>query len=78
MELLLGAIAFAELLDLVAALEGILGGGDVAAGGGDGVGNFLPVGGAEVAAVEGVPFGAVGVDEGQGFLVGPARGRDSS
>lgn len=62
----LGAVAPAELLHLVAALEGGLGGGG---GGGretevDGSGDLGPVGGAEVGAAEGGALVPVGVDEG--------------
>lgn len=72
--LLLGAVTLAELLDLVAALEGGFGRGDgEATGAGYGIGDLLPVGSSEIAAVEGVPFGTVRIDEGYGFLVGPAR-----
>lgn len=43
---------------------------------GDGGGDGVPVGGAEVAAAEGVPLVAVGVDKGYGFVVGPAGRRE--
>ncbi|KAG4992566.1 hypothetical protein JHK87_026023 [Glycine soja] len=69
-----GAVPFAELLHLVAALHGGFGrGGGVGALRRDGVGHLLPMGGLEVGAAEGVPFVAVGVDEGGGFLGGSSR-----
>lgn len=76
----LRAVPFPKLLDLVAALDGGLGGGRGEVGGsvGDGGGNLIPVGGAEVAAVEGVPFFLVGVDEGYRFVVGPTRRRETA
>lgn len=40
---------------------------------GDGGGDGIPVGGSEVAAIEREPPGTVGVDEGLGFIGGPAR-----
>ena len=68
-----GAVSFAEFFHFVAALDGGFGsGGGVGALGGDGVGDLLPVGGFEVGPAEGVPLVAVGVDEGGGFLGGPA------
>jgi len=68
-----GAVPFAEFFHFVAALDGSFGsGGSVGALGGDGVGDLLPVGGFEVGTAEGVPLVAVGVDEGGGFLRGPA------
>lgn len=70
-----GAVAFAELLDLVAALNGGFGGGrgKVSAAAGDGVGNILPVGGAEITFAESVPLIAVGVEQSERLFVGPAR-----
>uniref|UniRef100_A0A7C9CMU2 Uncharacterized protein n=1 Tax=Opuntia streptacantha TaxID=393608 RepID=A0A7C9CMU2_OPUST len=74
--LLLSAVALAELLHLVAALGGGLRRRLVGASTGD-VGSYgLPVGGAEVAATEGVPLVSVSSDEGEGLLLGPARGRE--
>ena len=74
-----GAVAFAELLHLVAALHGgFRRGGGVGALRGDGVGHLLPVGSLQVGAAEGVPFVAVGVDEGGGFLRGPAGRRKAA
>lgn len=71
-------IPFTELLHLVPALDGgfrrVSGGAATV----DIVGDFLPVGGAEVAAAEGVPLVAVGVDEGGGFLGRPARRREAA
>lgn len=72
--LFLGAVALAEFLHLVAALGGGLGWGGVGAAAGDGGGNRVPVGGAEVAAAEYVPPVTVGFDQGEGFGLGPARG----
>lgn len=72
---LLGAVAFAELFDLVAALRGGFGGGGEAAAGGDLGGDFLPLGSFELATVEGVPFVLVGGDEVEGLLVGPGGGQ---
>lgn len=75
----LGAVALAELLHFVTALDGGFGRGGVGAAACDGVGDLLPVGGLEVAAAEGVPLVAVGVDEGEGFIGGPAgRGEAAS
>lgn len=73
--LLLGAVALAKLLDLVAALDRGLGGRRKVAAKGDRGRNGVPVGGTEVAAAERVPFFTVGVDEGYGFVVGPAGRR---
>lgn len=71
----LAAVALAELLDLVAALYVGLGrGGAGEAAIGDVVGDILPVGGAEVAATQGVPLVTVGADEGKDLLVGPNGG----
>jgi len=64
----LGAVALAKLLHFVAALDRGFGRGGVGAAVGHGVGDLLPVGGLEVAAAEGVPLVAVGVDEGEGFI----------
>lgn len=72
-----GAEALAELLHLVAALEGGLGGGVgevIAATGGHCHGDLLPLGGLELAAVEGVPFLLVGFDQMDRLLVGPGDG----
>ena len=74
----LGAVALAELLHFVAALDGGFGRGGVGAAACDGVGDLLPVGGLEVAAAEGVPLVAVGVDEGEGFIGGPAGRREAA
>ena len=54
--LFFGAVAFTELFDFVAALGGGFGGLVVVASGGDGDGDFLPLGSFELAALEGVPF----------------------
>lgn len=61
----------------MAALDRGLGGSGVRAEGGYGVSNLLPVVGSEVSAAEGVPFVAVGVDQGGRLLVGPARRREA-
>jgi len=73
---LLGAVALAELLHLVAALEGGLGGvGEVvAAARGDDDGDLLPLVVAEGPALERVPLLLVGADEVDSFLVGPGDG----
>lgn len=60
--LLLSPVPLAELLDLVAALDGGLGGVVVAAAGGDSDGDLLPLGGLERAPLEGVPSLLVGLD----------------
>lgn len=69
----LSAVALAEFLDLVAALEGGLGrvGEVVAASRGDNDGDLFPLAGAERAAFEGVPFLLVRADEVHRLLVGP-------
>lgn len=54
--MLFGTITFAKLLDLVAALSGGLGGLVETAEGGDGDGDFLPLRGLELAALERVPL----------------------
>ena len=72
--LFFGAVAFTELFDFVAALGGGFGGLVVVASGGDGDGDFLPLGSFELAALEGVPFFLVSLDEVRGFLVGPWEG----
>jgi len=64
----LGAVALAELLHFVAALDGGFGRRGVGAAVCYGVGDLLPVGGLEVAAAEGIPLITVGVDEGEGFI----------
>lgn len=69
--LLLGPVALSELLDLVAALDGGLVGVVVAAAGGDGDGDLLPLGGPERAPLEGVPTLLVGLDQVDCFLVRP-------
>lgn len=74
----LGAVSFSELLHLVTALHGGFGRRGVRAASGDGLGDFLPVGSLEVAAAEGVPFVAVGVNEGDGLVVRPARRRKTA
>lgn len=73
------AVAFAKFFHFVAALDGgFRGGGGVGAPCRDGVGDLLPVGGFEVGAAKRVPFFTVGVDEGGGFLRGPARRREAA
>lgn len=59
-----GAVAAAEFLHLVTALEGSFGGGIIeeAAASGDGYGDLLPLVGFELAALERVPFFLVGLD----------------
>ncbi|KAF1875983.1 hypothetical protein Lal_00006614 [Lupinus albus] len=74
----LSAVTLPELLHLVAALDGGFGRGGVGASGGDGVGDLLPVGGLEVAAAKGVPPEAVGMDEGEGLVGGPAGRRNAA
>lgn len=72
--LLFGSEALAELLHLVAALDGGFSGvmGEfVAAAGSDGEGNLVPLIGFELAAFEGVPFLLVSLDEVDGFQVSP-------
>jgi len=73
---LLGAMALAELLHLVAALKGGLGGVGkvVAAACGDDDGDLLPLVVAQWAPLEGVPLLLVGADEVHGLLVGPRDG----
>ncbi|KAG2394850.1 uncharacterized protein HKW66_Vig0077750 [Vigna angularis] len=72
-----GAVVFVEFFQFVAALDNGFGSrGSVGALGSDGIDDLLPVGGFEVGAAEGGPLVVVGVDEGGGFLRGPAwRGR---
>ncbi|KAG9451469.1 hypothetical protein H6P81_011434 [Aristolochia fimbriata] len=72
--LLLRPVTLPELLDLVAALRGGLARGGEAAPSGDGAGDLLPLVGPELAAVEGVPLVAVGVDEVDGLDVRPGGG----
>ena len=72
--LLFGAVAFAELFDFVAALGGGFRGLVEIAAGGDGNGDFFPLGSFELAALEGVPFFLVSANEVRGFLVGPWEG----
>lgn len=60
--LLLSPVSLAELLDLVAALDGSLGGVVVAAAGGDSDRDFLPLAGLKRAPLEGVPSLLVGLD----------------
>lgn len=43
---------------------------------GHGGGDVVPIGGAEGAAAEGETLVAVGVDQGDGLVVGPARSRE--
>lgn len=63
----------------MAALDGGFGGGGgVGAPFGDGVGDFLPVGGFEIGTAKGVPFVTIGVDEGCGFFRSPARRRKAA
>lgn len=62
----------------MAALNGGFGRRSVGAALGDGVSHLLPVGGFEIAAAEGVPLVAVGVDEGEGFVRGPAGRREAA
>lgn len=69
--MLLGAVALAELLHLVAALEGGLGESVAAAAVGDDYGDLFPLGGAEWAPLEGVPLFLVCPDEVHRLLVGP-------
>lgn len=68
----LGAVPLAELLHLVAALDGGFGRGDGASGP-DVVGDLLPVVGSEISTAEGIPLVSVGVDESDGLVRGPAR-----
>lgn len=60
------AEAFTKLLDLMATLDGGLGGGGGEEGGASREigGDLVPVGSAKVGAAKGVPFVAVGFDEG--------------
>lgn len=46
----------------------------VATAGGDGDSHLLPLGGLELAALEGVPLLLVGLDEVDSLLVGPRKG----
>lgn len=55
------------------ALGGGFGGNIVATAGGNGDGNFLPLAGFELALFKGVPLFLVGLDEADGFLVGPGE-----
>lgn len=55
------------------ALGGGFGGDIIAAAGGNGDGNFLPLAGFELAFFERVPFFLVGLDKADGFLVGPGE-----
>lgn len=71
---LVGPVPLAEFLDLVAALDGGLGGVVVAAACGDGHGDLLPLAGLERAPLVCVPFFLVGFDEVDRFLVRPERG----
>lgn len=43
-----------------------------------GGGDVVPVGGAEVSAIERHPSRTIGVDQGYGLVLGPARRRDPS
>lgn len=72
--LFLSAESLAELLELVAALDGGFGGFVVAAAGGDGDGDFFPLVGLELTALEEVPFFLVGLDEIDCLWVGPRQG----
>lgn len=75
--LALGAITLAELLDLVAALEGSLGGElvvVVAAASGDSDGDFLPLRGLKLAAPQGIPLLLIGLDQVHRLLVRPWQG----
>lgn len=74
----LGAVALTKLLHFVATLDGGFGRRSVGAALGDGVGDLLPVRGFKVAAAEGVPLVAVGVDEGEGLIGGPAGRRKAA
>lgn len=71
-------VALAELLHLVAALDGGLGEGGVGAAVVDVVGDVLPVGGAEVAFPERKPLVAVCINESGGLLWRPARRREAA
>lgn len=55
----------------MAALGGGFGGNIIAAAGGDGGRNVLPLVGFKLAFLERIPFFLVSLDEADGFLVGP-------